>query len=274
MAEGDEWRAEFSEKTLTDLCFIRDAGLVIGRPKLASLAAVIREKEEAAEAIVRDRQDELNKRSVTATEKSTAAASRSMVATILAAISTALAAIATAGLVYIGWLQWDTLQKSNDALRGSNRAYVYFDRIELRPYPDPPDNVTVYGITFVVTNSGNTPALGVRFRSVCPQSSADFAKDPFGLVDWSKVGVKPPMILGPKQTIPLQGCNLYPNEIADLKSGKSKIFVVVEARYEDTFDPDNPRITQTFRQLQFDTDGRHSFGFVGPHNCADEDCPK
>lgn len=267
MAEVEKWRTEFRQKTLTDLLFIRDSSAGERPAKLAVLAAVIREKEEAAEAIVRDRQDELNKRSVTATEKSATAAKWSVVAAILAAIS-------TVGLVYIGFLQWDTLKKSNATLRDSNRAYVYFDRIKLRPYPDPPDNVTVYGITVVVTNSGNTPALGLRFRSVCPQSSADFAKDPFGLVDWSKVGVEPPMILGPKQTIPLQGCNLSPNQIADLKCGKSKIFVVVEARYEDTFDPDNPRITQTVRRLHFDTDGGHSFGFVGPHNCADEDCPK
>ncbi len=57
MAEDDEWRAEFREKTLTDLRYIRDLRPGERPPKLAVLAAVIREKEEAAEAIVRDRQD-------------------------------------------------------------------------------------------------------------------------------------------------------------------------------------------------------------------------
>ena len=254
------FRAELSEKSLSDLRFMLDAGHVGGQPRRAALAAVIREKEEEADAVRLDRQDEINTRSVKA-------ANLSMVATIFAAIATVAVAI-------IGALQWRTLEESNATVRDSNRAFVYFDRIELRPYPHPPHDVAVYGVTIVLTNSGNTPARRLRFRSECPHVSTDSTTEPFELVKWSRVETKPPMILGPKQTIPLQGCNLGLDQIANLKNGKSKIFVVVEARYEDTFDPNVPRITQTVQRLQFDKDGGHSFGFVGPHNCADQDCPK
>lgn len=200
-------------------------------------------------------------------DKAAKAAFWSMIATIFAAGAAGAAA-------YIGYLQWQTLENSDATIRNANRAYVYFDRVELRPYPSPPDNVTVYGVTIVVTNSGNTPAYRLRIRSACPLLPASSPEEPPWPVDRDKTAGKLRMILGPKQTVSLQGCNLNPDQIAASKNGTRKIFVVAEATYEDTYDPNVPRVNQTVRRLLFDADGGHSFGFVGPHNCADDDCPK
>ena len=79
-----KFRAELSERSLSDLRFMRDAGDVTGHERLAVLAAVIREKEESAEAEQLRRQDELSTRSVSAAEQAATAAGRSMIATISA----------------------------------------------------------------------------------------------------------------------------------------------------------------------------------------------
>lgn len=263
----DEWRDSFGRKSLSELKFIRDAGHVAGKEKLAVLALVIREKEEAVEEQLLKQQTDMNRRSLDATEKASNAAGKSAVATFLAAIAAAAA-------VYIGWLQLGTLEKSEAAMRNSSRAFVYFDRLELSPYPRPPDDVAVFGVTVVTTNSGNTPALRMRFRSACLQSAWEFEGDPYELTDWTKVAPGQPMILGPKQTLTLQGCNLTPDQITNLRNGKTNIHVIVETRYEDTFHSGVQRVTQTVQRLRIDAEGGYSFGFVGAHNCSDDNCPQ
>lgn len=178
-------------------------------------------------------------------------------------VATVFIAVATVASAYF-------IRLTDQTTRSANRAFVYFDLVKLRPYPDPPGAPNVYGVEIVVTNSGNTPAHQFRFKSACPHPAKDEA--PFNSVNQDKTKVEPPMILGPKQTLSLQACNLSLDEISRTRKGEIMTFIVAEARYIDAFDV--PRVTQIVQRLQFDKEGGHSFAYVGPHNCSDEDCPK
>jgi hypothetical protein len=80
-------------------------------------------------------------------------------------------------------------------------------------------------------------------------------------------------VLGPKQSVELQGCNVPIGVINDAKKSLRTLYYVVQAQYTDGFD-DKTRVTQAGRVFGFDQWGGQSLQFTGTHNCSDDDCPQ
>jgi hypothetical protein len=184
--------------------------------------------------------------------------------TIVLAIVTGLAALIS-GLT--AWILYSTDKTS----RLRDRAFLYFGDPPVTPYPS--SKPVVWGVGITVTNAGNMPARRVTLRYACPDaSSTENVQDPFRLAKWAdaKIG----SVLGPKQSVVLQGCNVPIDIINDAKKSLRTVFYVVEARYIDGFDLDKTRVTQVSRIFGFDQSGGQSLQFTNAHNCSDDDCPK
>jgi hypothetical protein len=190
---------------------------------------------------------------------------------------TAILAIGTLALAWVAALQWETLETTDQTSRLRDRAFVYFGDPPLTPYPA--NQPIVWGVGITVVNAGNMPARSVMIEYDCPDApKSDRIVDPFLLAKWKRAEIG--NVIGPKNTFGLQACNV---PIATVKAaqgfGNNKeperdIFYVVRVTYLDGFDLDNPRVTHISRNFRFDQFGGQSLGFIGPHNCSDDDCPK
>jgi len=95
-----------------------------------------------------------------------------------------------------------------------DRAFLYFGDPPVTPYP--PSKPVTWGVGISVTNAGNMPARRATVRYACPDaSSRESVQDPFSLAKWAdaKIG----SVLGPKQSVVLQGCNVPMEVINDAK---------------------------------------------------------
>jgi hypothetical protein len=192
-------------------------------------------------------------------------------------VFTAILALGTVALAIIAVLQWRTLEKTDQTSRLRDRAFVYFNNPPLTPYP--PDKSIVWGVGITVLNAGNMPARSIVIQYDCPDAPrSDQTIDPFPLAKWKRAEIG--NVIGPKNQFVLQACNI-PIAIVQAaqwseagKQPEREIFYVVKVTYLDGFDLDESRFTQMSRKFIFDEQGNHSLGFTGPHNCADDDCPK
>ncbi len=191
---------------------------------------------------------------------------------LITAIATALLVIVTIILAMIAYWQGKILDRTDETSRLRDRAFVYFGDPGFVPYP--PENVIVHGVTIFVNNAGNMPARRVVVRYSCPNvlKSNGPIKDPFDSANWTTADM--PQVIGPKQTFGLQTCEIPIGVITEAQKGNRDIFIITEVSYIDGFDLVHTRVTQMTRNLRFDRFGGHSLGFIGPHNCSDDDCPK
>jgi len=183
----------------------------------------------------------------------------------------------TFGLVIVGLLQNKTLdaqrvvlEKTDNTQRAINRAIVYPDQISLIPYPDPP---TVRSGWALVSNGGNTLATHATVQGGCARAKgAEKIDNPFLQLKWDDGGVNNLNIVSPKQGFPLPICDFVENEFTAAVKGDLQLFIRVIIHYRDIFDPILPRRTE--RTVKLLADGITSrFAYVGPNNCADNDCP-
>jgi len=190
---------------------------------------------------------------------------------------TAILAIATVALVVVAALQWNTLEKTDQTSRLRDRAFVYFGDPSTLLYP--PDKPTVWGVGITILNSGSMPARRIRIQYDCPDALSERTDDPFLLAKWK--GTEVIKVIGPKNSLQLQACQI-PIDIFNAsqwskdangvpKEPEREIFYVVQVTYLDGFS-DEQRVTQASRNFRFDQQGNMSIGFLGPHNCSDNDC--
>ncbi len=179
--------------------------------------------------------------------------------------------LCTLGIATIGFLQWKTLEKTDQTSRLRDRAFVHFLNPKIIDYPI--DKPKVWAIAISVENAGNMPARSISIKQaiVETQKSKDII-DPFPLAKWQIT--QAPNVIGPKQRLTVQGGEIPISTIEKAQKSMINIFILMEVKYIDGFDLSKYRITQISRNLQFDEHGGYSMGFIGPHNCADDDCSK
>lgn len=185
-------------------------------------------------------------------------------------LTTWLLIIITAGICFIGYLQWQTGEKSDQTSRLRDRAFINFSNPTLKDFPQyNPAHMT---INITAQNTGNVPAKNVSIDYDCliVEKSKDIA-DPFKIAKFRKAPI--PQFMGPKQIVGFAAMDVERDAFMDrmLKEG-IKVYVVVKTEYLDGFDPDHKRTTQMSRQFHVDNAKLHSFSFAGSHNCIDDDC--
>lgn len=177
--------------------------------------------------------------------------------------------ICTIAIVFIGYLQLITMNKTDQTTRLRDRAYVYFSNPAIIPYPR--NNPIVWGVSGNVENAGNMPAKNILIKySIVITKQSEGVSEPFPLANWSNANV--PKVIGAKQRLTFQGGEIPINSVNEARKFNENIFILMEATYTDGFDQKIKRITQMSRSLRFDQFGGHSLGFADSHNCTDEDC--
>jgi hypothetical protein len=151
-------------------------------------------------------------------------------------IFTCVLAIATIGLTIISFLQWRTLEKTDETWRVGERAFVF---LKLPGDGWQKAQITINGITMrtlPVTweNSGNSPTRDLVVKLYCVPPQLNAVKNPI------TVPVQPPLevrlLLGPKQTTWGGACN-YPAAALDLVKDKGyHLYIAAVADYFDIFD--------------------------------------
>ncbi len=179
--------------------------------------------------------------------------------------------IFTVILAIIGAITAYILYETDQTSRLRDRAFIYFGDPSVTPYP--PNQPILWAAGIAVGNAGNMPARRVSIRFACPDAPhSEGIQDPFPLAKWQAAQIG--SVIGIKQGLTLQGCEIPIDVINDARNLVKDVFYVVEIRYIDGFDLDTPRLTQVSRIFYFDKWGGQSLGFIGPHNCSDDDCSK
>lgn len=185
--------------------------------------------------------------------------------------SDGILAISTVLTVVVLFLQFAILYKTDETSRLRDRAFIYLGDPPNGPYPAQGSAVVWYA-GIVVGNAGNVPARRVKIRFACPDMPHGNATDPWPVAKWENAEVA--NVIGPKQGIALQGCNIPIESFNAAKKLERDLYVLIEATYLDGFYLDELRTTQMSRLFRFDQWGGQSLGFSGAHNCTDEDCLK
>lgn len=191
---------------------------------------------------------------------------------------TGVLALATVALVIVSFLQWRTLDKTDETWRAGERAYVF-----------PAHNVAGWqagyiknGIVFrgfpvVWENSGNSPTMDLVAELYCPDLQPRPENNPIKLLHKPPVTVK--LLLGPKQTIWGGPCDTPASTLKLVRDNGYHLYIAATADYFDIFavhhhtetcfeivnitgDVDDIKITP---QSQFTNCGR---------NCADKECDR
>jgi hypothetical protein len=188
------------------------------------------------------------------------------------ALWTRLLGIFTLILAIVSCVTAYILYETDRTSRLRDRAFVYFGDPQIRPYPATSEPI-IWALGISIQNVGNLPARRVTIRYACPYAAhSGNIKDPFPLAKWR--GAEFGNIVGPRGAFVLQGCEVPIDVINDARKSTQDVFYVVEIRYTDGFELGKLRVTQMSRILRFDQWGGMSLGFIGPHNCSDEDCPE
>jgi len=132
-----------------------------------------------------------------------------------------------------------------------------------------------FRISPVWGNSGNAPTLHLSTKLGCSNLVKLLAP-----VDFNEVIAHNEIsqfVVGPKATAAASSCYFDREIITQINSGEFCFYIAVEADYNDTVTKTEQHRTQFFVQVKrinpaniSDMVGASS----GPHNCADDDCPK
>jgi hypothetical protein len=161
------------------------------------------------------------------------------------------------------------LYETDQTSRLRDRAFVYFTDPSFFKWPT--INPNVLAVTMHVINAGNMPARRVAIKFNCPIPLKTDVADPYKTTTWATS--EAPNVIGAKQPLDLQSCNIPLDAFDKARGGTNNIFIMFEASYFDGFDFSERRITQMSRSFRYDFDGGTSWGYVAPHNCTDDDCP-
>ncbi len=180
-------------------------------------------------------------------------------------------ALGTVQLSNISQDQRDILEKTDQTSRLRDRAFIYFSDPVLVKWPPPPNAIEVIGTNINYTNAGNMPGRRVVIQYFCIWPlNKEAPADPYIGAVWQKLEAT--NVIGPKQPFSLQGCQIPFAAFQDAMDGKRRIIIAMRATYIDGFDLKTERVTEMTRVLRFGSKKEMSIGFIGPHNCSDEDC--
>jgi hypothetical protein len=153
--------------------------------------------------------------------------------------------------------------------RQQMRAYVYLTLLISKYPPTKPDRL---GIGVEISNSGLTWARNLAIRKTkIPRDLTAEDYEPWTRAKWD--ADEPPIVLGPRQTLPLQLTEIWLIEVPDIVEGRKGYDFAVWVTYNDTF-TDARHQTRLAQRFAADKDGGYALGYVGTNNCADDDCPE
>jgi hypothetical protein len=113
-------------------------------------------------------------------------------------IFTAVLAAATIVLVYVSWLQRQTLEKTDETWRAGERAFVFVAQNGVGFLPAKMINgVVARSVPMVWENSGNSPTKNLVIELYCPRVQQSITLNPMALLDKPTISDK--RLLGPKQ---------------------------------------------------------------------------
>jgi hypothetical protein len=167
----------------------------------------------------------------------------------------------------------DLVDDAKETSERQLRAYVYLEMSAFQ-WPFPPKNSDRWGIVVKITNSGQTWARNVVIRRAKISKEKGDLTDPWDDTEWRRPTPEP-MVLGPKQSVPLQMGDISFTDAPSIINGDRIIYFVVWVTYEDVAGP-KPTVRHTQVSVRFnaDAEGGTSFSFLPTHNCADDSCPK
>ena len=198
-------------------------------------------------------------------------------------------AIATIGLAIVSFLQWRTLDRTDETFRAGERAFVFLKLPGDGWQPAQTINGEVdRALPVVWENSGNSPTRDLVIKLYCVPPQQNAVENPI-----STLG-KPPLVgsrlLGPKQTTWAGSCS-YPAAALDLvKDKRYHLYIASTADYFDIFDTPH-RTEACFEVINFTGTYVHmtkaptgSFEDIDMlpqgqfrncgRNCADKECDK
>lgn len=195
-------------------------------------------------------------------------------AAVAAGVGAGLAAIANGYQAY--------LTRQNNIV--SQRAFVYFDGIELRNSLDPASRAQQISFFMRLNNSGNTATKDLEFFVRCPPT-LEHLSEPWGLFIRDPLP-KQPQVIGPHQVVTAV-CALSIAHLRQMSEGRAFAFMLGEITYRDRLDPSVLHKTQ----FSYEINNVNVIGPaadaapgtfpavlvgsqpIGQHNCADDDCP-
>jgi len=200
----------------------------------------------------------------------------------------------TFGLIVVGFLQWNILEKTDETIRLRDRAFISVDGLEIRPQKDGIGNILRWRIDPIITNNGLTPTREliiaaaeahfpdwIRNFPALLENNATEPYDPeiFFTQQWG--GFRPQTgTLGPKQTYRFRGF-WAPNSMIVRKASEPTwyhLFMLGAIHYRDIFEaPDEPnRITKYCFEIGIDatilTHITPLYFQCSNWNCTDNEC--
>jgi hypothetical protein len=192
--------------------------------------------------------------------------------------------LATAFSVGVGYLQRETLEKTDKTLRAGQRAFVNVNDVRMEPTPKDVDNMTYLTIGPILENSGSTAVrngfyyLGWSISGLNNTVSPPF---PIGKVESLTPAQGMPINLGPhcKQDFILSSLGIGDGALDSVRNMDNVIYIFGRVSYTDVFKACH--ITEFCftigRESPHNNRNRISAAFCNPNpnwpNCTDEDCP-
>ena len=130
-------------------------------------------------------------------------------------------AICAAGIV--AYLQWQTLEKTDNTLRAGERAFVFVKQhSDAWTAAKKVGDEVVRSFVLEVENNGNTQTKDLMISLYCPRPNIFEKIDP--ITSGKKPDIVSPRLLGPKQTGWAGVCNYRASELEDVRAEFSRSF--------------------------------------------------
>jgi hypothetical protein len=191
---------------------------------------------------------------------------------------TCVLAIATIGLAIVSFLQWRTLDITDETWRAGERAFVFLKQNDAQWQPaQTADGGIVRFFPVVWENSGNSPTSRLIFETHCPLIQQSVAQNPTQLPGNSSGLVH--KLLGPKQSIWSGECGYFAESLNFVRDKGYHLYITSTADYYDISDAHHRTeacfeivgLSGNFEDLQ--AVPHNSFTGCG-RNCADKECDK
>jgi hypothetical protein len=185
-------------------------------------------------------------------------------------------AIATIGLAFVSFLQWRTLDKTDETFRAGERAFVFVKQI-IWGQAQMKDGMAYRSVAPEWENNGNSQTKGLIVELNCPRPTWLTDDNPMRISD-GNFGTTPRLI-GPRQTTAEGSCKYSADELKTVQHNGKHLYIAGKATYDDIFD--KPHVTEYCVEI-VNVIGDVSAADVTPYNdtqicgrnCADEECKK
>ena len=203
--------------------------------------------------------------------------------TIFSLIATAAVTLA---LAVIGWLQWGTLDKTDQTLKETlaantvaQRAFVFADGVSIAR-----NRPLYWDFSVEVENSGNTPTQSMEYLTISDKETPTDPEDVFVKTAKSPYDGAPTIpqrwpgaFVGPKAKIILRGSftGLVESTITQMAERRENYYIRGVIHYRDTFANTPEHITKfCYAVIPFKsgTETRVNYDQCLYWNCVDEDC--